>query len=141
MDKWTTDNITTGHWDFPWKINEIDNNGSGWIHVTENNDLPWKIMEKWIHCWNNWHWTLSFSWIWPYWITLEKYKMADISKTRKLWETRMAVLHSALHSHQFGVPQAMVWKCFNLTYFLALTDFLPSRSNWGQKVILGIGSS
>ena len=34
---------------------------------------------EWILYWNNWHWTLSFSWIWPHWITLWKYKMADIS--------------------------------------------------------------
>ena len=46
----------------------------------------------------------------------------------------MTVLPSAPHSCHFGVPQAMVWKCFTLTYFLTSNDLWPWRSNWGQKV-------
>ena len=46
---------------------------------------------EWIHYWYKWHWTLSFSWIWSYWLTLGKNKMANISKTRKIFETALTV--------------------------------------------------
>ena len=103
--------------------------------------IYWFTIEQleWIQYWNNWHWT--FSWIWPHWITLRKYKIADISKTQRIGEPWMTALHSTLHSRHFGAPQAMVWKCLTLTYFLTFIDLWPWRSNWGQKVILRIGSS
>ena len=146
-------NCFTGSWDmsnyvFPASddlVPKVKGQGKVWPHgINVSCDWIYKCTIEpleWIHYWNNWHWTLSFSWIWSYWITLGEYKMADISKTRKIWETWMAVLHSSLRPRHFGVPQDMVWKCFTLTYFLTPTDLWPWRSNWGQKVILRIGSS
>ena len=144
-------NSSTGSWDMPKyvfsAIGDLVSEVKGQIWHYDIIGTSYPICKykresvKWIHCWNNWHWTLSFSWIWPYWITLGKYKMADISKTRKIWETWMTVLHSALDSRHFGVPQAMVWKGFTLTYFLTPTDLWPQRSNWGQKVICSFGLS
>ena len=88
-----------------------------WPSMERNTSEMDIIAYTWIHCWNNWHWTLSFSWIWSYWISLGKCKMADISKSRNIWETWKTVLHSTLHSRHFGVPQAMfknvlLWRTF-----------------------------
>ena len=94
-------NSSTGSWDMSKYVfsaigdlvSEVKGQGQFWHH--DIIDTSYLISEyqresvKWIHCWNNWHWTLSFSWIWPYWITLGKYKMADISKTRKILTGRL----------------------------------------------------
>ena len=96
-------NSSTGSWDMPKYVfstigdlvSEVKGQGKFWHHdIIDTSNLISEYQResvKWIHCWNNWDWTLSFSWIWPYRNTLGKYKMVDISKTRKIWETTLTV--------------------------------------------------
>ena len=145
-------NSSTGSWDIPKYVfstigdlvSKVKGQGKFWHR--DIIDTSYLICEykrepvKWIHCWNNWHWTLSFLWIWPYWITLGKYKMADIStrnpthwkkeeiqKSSQKYSRDVNCVHCAgespsrhkKHMTSYIIPRChvslLLWRQFNVT--------------------------
>ena len=77
-------NCFTGSWDMPNYVfftfgdlvSKVKGQCQFWPHdMNASCDcIYWSTIEplEWIQYWNNWHWTLSISWIWPHWITCGK---------------------------------------------------------------------